>query len=546
MKKQKKKNKKKKEQPAIDKKMHLAALPGTLSNLISIINSPESLDDENLELFAAMALQNNLKTPVRAIDAKSNYLSFDIDLKKELNSKFKSCLLFLVRAPDTNKSVKQLLDDMNFTALKEGAAGKPHLIFHSAGSKENLEYVEDEFTNSFINNIEELKNIVSSSQSSKIIVETLKRKGLTMADCPFNYMGPCSSEMFIGREDLIKEILFSDHKAYAIAGGRRIGKTSLLLKLQEESRKKDYYYPVYIDCSNISDFASIEREISKKVYPKFFYTNKERDFDFILERGMQGKRLLLLLDEIDPLIEKSEKFISLQQSMERFFNSIRGTANKSRLKLIITGFYKVYEMIHKSDHPFYNLCARKELGVLNYQETRTLISMPFLKLGIDIKPKNEIISKIYNITRGHPSAVQFIAKRLFENKKDNKITIKGLDNVLKDKELIDFIVDFFVMNTSPLEKYICYICIDKESFNQSEVSNIINKKFADYIEDDKIYYYIEDDEIFKAMRHLIFTNILFFDYEDNIYKFLYPAMQTILTRYFFSESYITTLEKELF
>ena len=62
----------------------------------------------------------------------------------------------------------------------------------------------------------------------------------------------------------------------------------------------------------------------------------------------------------------------------------------------------------------------------------------------------------------------------------------------------------------------------------------MEKKFTPYI-----------DEIFTALRHLIFTNILFLDYENNNYKFLYPAMQDILKNRFFSPVYIETLEKEL-
>jgi len=71
--------------------------------------------------------------------------------------------------------------------------------------------------------------------------------------------------MFVGRTNLINEILSGSQRAFAIAGGRRIGKSSLLLKLKDKAAKletpegREEYTSLYIDCSNFDILSKYNR-----------------------------------------------------------------------------------------------------------------------------------------------------------------------------------------------------------------------------------------------------------------------------------------------
>jgi hypothetical protein len=509
---------------------------------ISDLNNSKISDNAKLASSIEYFLQNRLSTPVISASISPDFLSFHIDLKKELDLTFNRCLLFLVRSVSTDNPqiISQLLDDMRVACQKEGLADMPCLIFYLGQDSEITDYITDTFTNSFISDAHGLQNLLSESEPRKKILEHLKTKGITMALCPFNYLGPCRPEMFVGRENLINEILYSQHNAYAITGGRRIGKTSLLFKLQEKeqnTKRVNPYHPLYIDCCNLSSFDALAWEITRKIDPTSYYRDKTKrplSFDQILARGFHGKRLLLLLDEMDPLIESAKND---KKGMLPFYNLIRDVTNKDRMKLVITGFNQVFNMIHDSKHPFYNLCETKHLDVLKYQDVRKLITIPLVRLGLGLEPKNEIISKLYNFTAGHPSATQFFAKKLFEKRRGTKITIHDLNNVVRGEDLINFTLDFFIMNTMPLDKYICYLSMENESVSQDDVLKSIDNQ--------EISITAKSDQIYLSLRSLIFNNIFAFDHEQNSYSFLYPAMKKVLKRYLFSPVYIKSLEKEV-
>ncbi|KPA16211.1 hypothetical protein MHK_003581, partial [Candidatus Magnetomorum sp. HK-1] len=107
--------------------------------------------------------------------------------------------------------------------------------------------------------------------------------------------------------------------------------------------------------------------------------------------------------------------------------------------------------------------------------------------------------------------------------------------VLEKEELIYFIDDIFVINTSPLERLICLLTLEKNQFSIEDVliafeSNQI--KGQDHWKTVKI-----------ALNHLQFNNIL--KKEKNLFSFLYPLMKQIITDYLVSPYLIKSLISEV-
>src|SRR6185295_8586634 len=79
---------------------------------------------------------------------------------------------------------------------------------------------------------------------------------------PFKTDGPTSDDMFFGRENEIWEI--SEHAktaSYALIGGRKVGKTSILQQLNRRRLPRAGFKPFYFTCERMD-----QREPTKKEF----------------------------------------------------------------------------------------------------------------------------------------------------------------------------------------------------------------------------------------------------------------------------------------
>jgi hypothetical protein len=526
--------------------IHMSLKLSELENLLEYMDVAETWIDSNLDTSIKIYLHRAFKSPVRLVHRSGLILSYNLDLKRELDPTYKECLIFIVRLsadlePDL---LNELLESIRYVILKEGLSSQPHFIFLFGGDHNLKRYFEDEFWGSVISDEKGLKDWLKKSILRSEIISKLKIGALEMTKCPFHYLGPCSPDMFVGREKLIKEILLDSIIGYAIAGGRRIGKTSLLFKIQsdiKEGKKSPIlksYCPIYIDCSNFFSFKDLMKAITLRLFPKYYLEHAadglEFTFDRILSRatGLFGKKVFLLLDEMDPLVEKAKER-SVDSTV--FFNSLRSEVHVGRLRLVITGFRELSKMIQNTKHPFYNICEKKHLGVLEKEDVKELIARTFFRIGIKIEPMYEIISQLYEFTAGHPSVVQFVAKQLFQDIQGNTITLKDFKRVIKSEKSIDFILDNFVLNTTPIEKLVCLLTIEKEEFNSGNVFGIFS--FQGIQPDDL------STKVYNALRNMTSNNILVHNHGQ--YKFLYPMMRSIIKTYYKSPELISTLKREV-
>jgi hypothetical protein len=517
-----------------------------IQDLIKSLDAAETWDDSTLDASIEYYLRRTLRSPVRAIRRSDLLFSYHLDLKKKLYYTYKECLIFTVRlsAELGHDLLNKILESIRYIILKEGLSGQPHLIFIFGGDHDIKRYFEDEFWGSVISDEKGFLEWLKKASPEKEVLSWLKMGALEMTKCPFQYLGPCSPDMFVGREKLIRGIFIDSQVGYAIAGGRRIGKTSLLFKLQSEIKegKKSYstkeYQSLYIDCSNFATFHDLMKDISIRLFPKYYLGHSADGYEFsfnkILNRvkGLWDKTLILLLDEMDSLVEKAKE---KSEDSNVFFNSLRAEANKGSVKLVITGFRDVSKMIQNPAHPFYNLCEKKRIGVLENHEVSDLISRTFSRMGITLKPKKEIISKIWGVAAGHPSLVQFIAKQLFQSRQGNTITLEDFNRVINSEESIEFILDNFVLNTNDLESLLCLLVLEEKEFTNDTVLEIMQKKGIELENPAK--------KVYTALRNLTFNNILLHDHGR--YRFLYPLMRNIIKEYYLSPNLISTLKREV-
>ena len=515
-----------------------------IKDLIAFLNNAETWDDSAIDSLAESLFRKAFRASIRSVHRSSMLLAYHLDIKKDLDPVLRECLIFLVRPGGELKPkvLENLIEDMREAMAKEGLLQSPHLMFFFGGNEDQKEYIKDTFPGSSFSDSKDLEDLLHMTMPRREIVFRLRRRSIDIAKCPFHYLGPCSPELFVGRAKIINDILLGAQNGYAVAGGRRIGKTSLLLKIQSEIKKGNYsrkkYHPLYIDCSNFSTFQALVNDISRRLFPHYYDDGKKSrylwTFDKILGRkkGLEGKTLLLLLDEMDPLVKKAKE---KDEDTNSFFNSLRSESNKDKLRLVITGFRRISDMIKDIDHPFYNVCEGISLGVLSQDEVRQLVTRPLVRIGIKLEPEDKIVSRIYGFTSGHPSVVQFIAKQLFRKREGDKITDNSMEKVFKDKVLIEFMLDNFVMNTSPLERLISLLVIKEKSFDMETLQKIIDQEGIKLDDSSR--------EIYKILRNLTFNNIMV--HEQGVYRFITSVMQFIIRERFYSPYLIESLKREV-
>ena len=495
--------------------------------------------------------QNYTELNIRFEKKYEDIIAFWVDISLNISSVMKGkkkdfwsqseCILFLIRSPVSKNvlsiHVNKIIKEVKETLTQKGSSQKAHLLYVIDDNIDMQNYLNDSFPNIFVSNRDGLKSILLASNSREHIHDRLRTKNINLSCCPYNYLGPTDPELFVGRTELLQEILDSKSVyAFAIAGGRKIGKSSLLFKLMATINTSDYrekFYPIYIDCSGSSSYDALVEEIYRKLHPDF-RTIIDDNLESLLSRGFRGKPIMLLLDEMDALIQNVSSS-SEDSDFVNFENTIRTIANKKRVKVVICGNREVFELITDASHPYYNLFDRKQLEALSIDEVRQLLTLPFLSLNFEIENTQQLVQQIYEKTSGHPSAVQFIARDLFEVSDKKTIQMKDLDTVLEKEDLIYFIDNIFVINTSSIERLICFLTLNKDKFSIEDV--LIE------FENNQIRVTDPWKTVKIALNHLQFNNIL--KKQKNRFSFLYPLMKIIIKEYLYSPYLIKSLISEV-
>ena len=111
---------------------------------------------------------------------------------------------------------------------------------------------------------EHLASIVAHNSSSRLIDIIIDQVDDLSVLSPYVVRGPVPGQMFFGRESEIKTISQGLRRGdYAVVGGRRIGKSSILLRLKRLLGDDPRYHAIYLDCeAHFTDgdlFAAVPR-----------------------------------------------------------------------------------------------------------------------------------------------------------------------------------------------------------------------------------------------------------------------------------------------
>lgn len=305
---------------------------------------------------------------------------------------------------------------------------------------------------------EEVMDLIQQRERQRILRQfILKHADLTMFS-PYTVQAAVLPDSFFGREAELRKITerIKQHP-YAIVGGRRIGKTSLLYCLHQRRLPRAGYSAYYLDCSVVD---SAEQFWRTPLLSADQSTRKHQTLEQILaQEGVPPP--VILLDEVDKLLP------SERTTEWPLFNRLRGLVNNRRIYLVICGERMLYEVSHDDASPFFNFARQMQLGQLEQSAAEELIIRPLKQLEIDLQNPQSIVHIIYNFAAGHPNIIQRLCDRLIQRlneRRTRRLTIHDVQAVISapDFQRTDFLETYWE-GTSPLERIITLVMVEDET-----------------------------------------------------------------------------------
>ena len=236
--------------------------------------------------------------------------------------------------------------------------------------------------------------------------------------------------LFVGYERLRRHLLngFREGNSFAIIGGRRCGKTSLLIQIKNDLKINGIapFKPIslYLDIQGIGKptpyllFEKIYNLLVLGVEAKLWKTGKpDMEYQVFLDHIKTAKPLLdkrygkdwlaiLLVDELDAAISG--------MSDDQFFQNLRNLLMMSdfnrHFRLVATGVNEMANLISSGSSPLNNL-RNKYLSILTGKQARQVI-----KFGFPDELDPDIESSIFQITGKHPYLLQGLLEKLWPGK----------------------------------------------------------------------------------------------------------------------------------
>jgi len=331
---------------------------------------------------------------------------------------------------------------------------------------------------------EEQKNVLHSRRPTGELLDIISAQVPISYLSPYETRAPVTGSRFFGREHEISRILSNPDTNHAILGIRRIGKTSLLreterILLEQETAAR----VVYLECSDLLSTDDYIREVVRKLNPRelprlelqkyvFFFPN------FLERMNKQFKsKIIFLLDEVDNLV-------IMQRGDWELFRMLRASSNKGACQYIIAGFREAMREQYMLDSPFYNFTQEIRLSEFTRQQARNLIVTPMENLRVRFKNEEEVISRIYEETAGHPNLIQYyclILLRQLDQTGGREISPKSLIDVYADEGFTSHLLTSFMQNTENREKALIYALMmstkeaGSKGFGQEEIDNVLRK-----------------------------------------------------------------------
>ena len=422
---------------------------------------------------------------VRTSKASLGYKLFSMDLSSwKLRLSNRTPVIWVQTKDLDGVSSQHVMESLGDVMRERNLTRQIVLVFVDGNSlplfrhKSNLNY------NLVLIGAEEQKNVLHSRRPTGELLDIISAQVPISYLSPYETRAPVTGSRFFGREHEVSRILANPDTNHAILGIRRIGKTSLLreterILIEQEAAAR----VVYLECSDLLSTDDYIREVVRKLNPRelprlelqkyvFFFPN------FLERMSKQFKsKIIFLLDEVDNLV-------IMQRGDWELFRMLRASSNKGACQYIIAGFREAMREQYMLDSPFYNFTQEIRLSEFTRQQARNLIVTPMENLRVRFRNEEEVISRIYEETAGHPNLIQYyclILLRHLDQTGGREISPDSLIDVYTDEGFTSHLLTSFMQNTENREKALIYALMmstgdaDSQGFGLEAIDTILRK-----------------------------------------------------------------------
>jgi hypothetical protein len=353
----------------------------------------------------------------------------------------------------------------------------------------------------------DVKHLISARLPTRALSDMILHKVSLTTVSPFFTRGPVPDHMFFGREREINEVR-SKLRTHSVAliGGRRIGKTSTLQRLERQMRPDESeYLPYYLDCHGATNYRSFFWLLNRRWNVDIDQDADPVQFEEVilqLQRRHPRKSIVILFDEVDSLLVFDRK----PENMETLFRTLRSLSNEKRCQYIFSGEKWLMRAIANSQSAFFNFVQAVRLEPLPPKVVHHLVADPLEMLNIWMEDSDRIIDRIYKISAGHPNIVQMICQAMVEeldrnSQNANLLTYAQLDQATARRALQEEIVLTIWGQMNPLARLITLLWPEGERLlTLKDLTKMLRKAGIDNIPPDRLESTATDLELYCFVR----------------------------------------------
>jgi hypothetical protein len=337
--------------------------------------------------------------------------------------------------------------------------------------------VRDTIHDFIVLNGNDLRHIIMARDPGKRLVEIiLQQVDLTVVS-PYVTSGPVPANMFFGRDHELKTITRKiNDTSFALIGGRKIGKTSILAKvyrLLTESR--DPSRTLYLDCQSVTDRSAFF-DAANTIWGAQPLIRSPEDFRryIVIQEQMQtDEPIVVLLDEVDALLS-----YDLVHG-ETLFGVFRALSQERRCRFVFCGERVLHDQLHAADSPLFNFCDVIHLDYLKEHAARRIILEPMQTMGISIQDQEDVVYQIISLSSCHPNLVQYLCQQLIleaNERHSRQITLADLEKVRHSSSFHEYFLEVTWGNTSPLEQVITLLIAGQERITFGDIQEALARR----------------------------------------------------------------------
>jgi len=301
----------------------------------------------------------------------------------------------------------------------------------------------------------------------RLVDLTLDQVDLTVVS-PYVISGPVPENMFFGRAYELKTIMRTvrDH-SFAIMGGRKIGKTSVLNKVHRLMEQTSGYASYYLDCQYVTSYEGFFNALSYECWLPVESAAPDvmRRVVLRLRRRHEGQ-LVLLLDEVDRLLQFDET------QGARLFLVFRALSQEGLCRFVFCGERQLNKALHNADSPLFNFCSTIYLTYLAPRDASRMIEEPMATMGVTFADSDSLLRGIIQLSSCHPNIVQYICRILVSQvnaRQERIVRVEDLAKVRASDEFKDFFIEVTWGNATLLERLISVLMVGEAGFGLSDV-----------------------------------------------------------------------------